>query len=534
VLFWAKINFMKIAFKSLQVLVLLFASLTCVAQAPPLGINYQAVARDNNGAILANTPISVRLSVINDIVNNTVEYSEEHTPLTTNQFGLFTLVIGQGNQVGGPVTFNNIAWGSGSHYVKIEVNTGTGYIDMGTMQLWSVPYALYAGNVVNGVTGPTGPAGVGATGPTGIQGPAGANGAQGPTGATGVGVAGPTGPSGANGLQGPTGPAGVGVTGPTGIGATGPVGTQGPTGPAGVAGATGPAGPIGAQGPTGANGAQGPTGATGTGVTGPTGPSGANGLQGPTGPAGTASNAWNLTGNSNTNPATNFVGTIDAIDLVLATNSTERIRIKSTGAIDITGDIENQELTAITTTRGAGAITDPSPVALTTTPSAATLWLDNNGYCAVCTESYQQVLPNFIGQAEVIDGTNQTITITDGSGVNNSGVLVMGNVVIKSTTNGTNTLTLANRYMVWLQRSTTADFSAGVTNVYKVEDAITSGVSGSNLGSGITTTSLFFADTNLIPGTYYYRMVYQNLMGASNGQNVVAHDRSLILLQIKR
>jgi hypothetical protein len=228
------------------------------------------------------------------------------------------------------------------------------------------------------------------------------------------------------------------------------------------------------------------------------------------------------------------VGTIDAVDLVISTNSTERIRVKSSGSIDFTGDFENQDLTAATITRGAGAITDPSPVALTTTPSAATLWLDNNGYCAVCVESYQQVLPNFIGQAEVIDGANQSITITDGSGVNNSGVLVMGNVVIKSTTNGTNTLTLANRYMIWLQRSTTSDFSSGVTNVYKVEDAITSGVSGSNLGSGISTTSLFYTDTNLSPGTYYYRMVYQNLMGASNGQNVIAQDRNLILLQIKR
>lgn len=498
----------KIFRRVLLMLVTLFICFNTIAQAPPQGINYQAVARDNNGLILANTPISVKLFIINDIVINTLEYAEEHTSITTNQFGLFTLVIGEGTQIGGLVSFNNIAWGSGNHYVKVEANTGTGYIDMGTMQLWSVPYALYAGNVVNGVTGPTGPAGIGLTGPTG---------AQGPTGPSG-GATGPTGPTGQNGS--------VGVTG-----------AQGPTGPTGSIGATGPAGPTGLQGATGANGSQGvtgPTGPSGVGITGPAGPTGANGIQGPTGPAGTANNAWNLTGNSSTNPSNNFVGTIDAVDFLLATNSTEHIRIKSSGAIDITGDLENQELTAITTTRGAGAIVDPSPVTLTTTPSAATLWLDNNSYCAVCTESYQQVLPNFIGQAEVIDGTNQSITIADGSGVNNSGVLVLGNVVIKSTTNGTNTLTLANRYMVWLQRSTTSDFSSGVTNVYKVEDAITSGISGSNLGSGITTTSLFFADTNLSQGTYYYRLVYQNLMGASNGQNVIAQDRSLILLQIKR
>ena len=452
------------------------------AQAPPQGINYQAVARDNTGAILPNAPISVKFSILTDIINNTVQYTEEHTGVTTNSFGLFTLVIGQGNPVGGLVSFANIPWGGSNTYIKIEVNPGTGYINMGTTQFWAVPYALYAGNVLNGGQGPTGP-----TGPAGIDG---APGQQGPVG--------------------PTGPGGTGSVGPTG-----PAGSQGPTGP------TGPNGGVGAQGPTG------------VGVTGPTGPAGAAGLQGPTGPAGTSTNAWNLTGNSGTNPTTNFIGTIDAVDLAIASNSIERIRVKSNGAIDITGDLENQDLISTVTTKGAAAITDPASVSVTGGPNAATLWLDNS-YCAVCTEVYQQVLPNFIGQAEVIDGTNQSITITDGSGTTNSGVLVLGNVVIKSTTNGTNTLTLANRYTIWLQRSTTSDFSSGVTNVYKVEDAIASGISGSNLGSGISTTSLIFPDVALAPGTYYYRLVYQNLSGSSVGQNITAQDRSIVLLQIKR
>lgn len=463
-------------------LFIISTSLT-VAQAPPQGINYQAVARDNGGLILANTTIGVKFSILSDIVNNTVEYSEEFTGVTTNQFGLFTLVIGQGTQVGGVAPFSAIAWGSGNFYLKVEVNSGSGYINMGTMQFWAVPYALYAGSVLNGgqgATGPTGPSGV--NGPTGLTGPTGAVGATGPQG-----PAGPTGSSGSQGLPGVTGPAG----------------------------------------------AAGPTGPTGIGATGATGPTGANGLQGPTGPAGSSANAWNLTGNSGTNPLTNFVGTIDAVDLAISTNSIERIKLKSAGTIDITGDLENQDIISTVTTKGSAAITDPSSVSVTGGPNAGTLWLDNS-YCAVCTEVYLQVLPNTITQAEVIDGTTQSITITDGSGVNNSGVLVLGNVVIKSTTNGTNTLTLANRYTIWLQRSTTPDFSAGVTNVYKVEDAISSGISGSNLGSGISTTALIYPDVNLTPGTYYYRMVYQNLSGSSVGQNIVAHDRSIVLLQIKR
>ncbi len=494
------INYILFMKRKIQLLIVALACLamhyTVLAQAPPQGINYQAVARNNTGAILPNATVLVKFSILTDIVNNTLQYSEEHVGVTTNSFGLFTLVIGQGNQVGGLVSFANIPWGSSNTYIKIEVNPGTGYINMGTTQFWTVPYAFYAGNVVNGSPGPTGPTGAGIAGPTG---PAGNIGLQGPIGATGAGIAGPTGPTGV-GLQGPTGPTGAGVAGPTG-----------PTG-VGVAGPTGP---------------------TGAGIAGPTGPTGNIGLQGPTGPAGSSSNAWNLTGNSGTNPATNFVGTIDAVDLAIATNSIERIKVKSNGNIDITGDLENQDIISTVTTKGASAITDPASVSVVGGPSAATLWLDNS-YCAVCTETYQQVLPNFIGQAEVLDATTQSITITDGAGVTNSGVLVLGNVVIKSTTNGTNTLTLANRYTIWLQRSTTADFSAGVTNVYKVEDAISSGISGSNLGSGISTTSLIFPDVALAPGTYYYRMVYQNLMGSSVGQTIVAHDRSIVLLQIKR
>jgi hypothetical protein len=44
---------------------------------------------------------------------------------------------------------------------------------------------------------------------------------------------------------------------------------------------------------------------------------------------------WGLIGNSGTNPATDFIGTTDAQPLVVKTNSTERMRILSTGNIGI-------------------------------------------------------------------------------------------------------------------------------------------------------------------------------------------------------
>jgi hypothetical protein len=221
----------------------LFCNVAFAQVAPPAGINYQAVARDNSGSILANNTLSIRISILNAI-NGAPQFQETHT-VTTNQFGLFNIVIGQGTFVTGPFnSLSTIPWGSSNYFAKIEANPGTGYIDMGTMQLWSVPYALYSGSSTN--PGPTGPTGVGTQGPAG---PAGANGAPGPVGPTGPGggATGPTGPTGNNGSAG----------------ATGAVGPAGPAGPTGLNGNTGPQGPAGANGLPGANGSPGATGATG-------------------------------------------------------------------------------------------------------------------------------------------------------------------------------------------------------------------------------------------------------------------------------
>jgi len=44
---------------------------------------------------------------------------------------------------------------------------------------------------------------------------------------------------------------------------------------------------------------------------------------------------WNLTGNSGTNPATNYLGTSDTTDFVLKTNNVERMNINSVGKITL-------------------------------------------------------------------------------------------------------------------------------------------------------------------------------------------------------
>ncbi len=112
------------------------------AQAPQ-AIPYQAVARDINGNVVANQPISLRLTIIDSNIN-LIDYQETHA-VTTNSLGLFTLNIGQGIPVFGVLA--NIDWSiSGNEHLQVEMDPsgGTNYVDMGITKLNSVPFALHA------------------------------------------------------------------------------------------------------------------------------------------------------------------------------------------------------------------------------------------------------------------------------------------------------------------------------------------------------------------------------------------------------
>lgn len=50
--------------------------------------------------------------------------------------------------------------------------------------------------------------------------------------------------------------------------------------------------------------------------------------------------SWNLSGNSATNPGTNFLGTSDSKDFIIKTNNAERLRINSAGKIAIGGAVD--------------------------------------------------------------------------------------------------------------------------------------------------------------------------------------------------
>jgi len=135
----------------LLVLVIVLTTGITSAQSPDM-FNYQAVARDDQGNVLSNQDVGIKISILQGSANGTVVYEEEHSE-TTNAQGLVNLMIGDGSVLSG--TFSNIDWSSGPYFVKVGLDEtgGTSYSTMGTSQLLSVPYAKYAESSENTFSG---------------------------------------------------------------------------------------------------------------------------------------------------------------------------------------------------------------------------------------------------------------------------------------------------------------------------------------------------------------------------------------------
>ena len=113
------------------------------AQIPPQAFNYSGVARNSTGQPIATTNIGVQISILKSSTTGTVQYCENHI-VNTDAYGLFNLIIGTGGIQSGSMSAIN--WSNDNYYLKVgmDVNGGTNFLDMGTTQLLSVPYALHS------------------------------------------------------------------------------------------------------------------------------------------------------------------------------------------------------------------------------------------------------------------------------------------------------------------------------------------------------------------------------------------------------
>ena len=145
--------------QSALLLVVLFTTVQSYAQVSqaPDGIQFQALATDANGHPAAGRVIYVKDAIIAKTATGTIVYSETFK-VTASSAGIFTIVLGKGTYASGVTSIANIDWANGPFFLNLKVaveptvptsswNVNNEYVDMGTSQFWSVPYALYAGNV---------------------------------------------------------------------------------------------------------------------------------------------------------------------------------------------------------------------------------------------------------------------------------------------------------------------------------------------------------------------------------------------------
>jgi len=127
---------------------LLMASMFLTAQDVPQAINFQAIARDANSEVMANTPIMIQLSILDGSPEGELIYREIRS-LTTNAYGSFSFQIGRDPYMA-VGEFADIDWAGGRKFLKIDYDPTAMLqfsLSLGTIEFVSVPYAFAAGSV---------------------------------------------------------------------------------------------------------------------------------------------------------------------------------------------------------------------------------------------------------------------------------------------------------------------------------------------------------------------------------------------------
>ncbi|MEJ7738359.1 MAG: hypothetical protein WKF97_13100 [Chitinophagaceae bacterium] len=125
-----------------SIFLLLFAGLFA-QQTTPQGMQYQAVARDLQGKILPNQEVILKINLVNNGKSPGIFYSEVHE-VTTNQLGLFALVIGAGKVDKGK--FSEIPWSTQDIWMQVAIKDKgkTEFATISNSKLLAVPYAFHA------------------------------------------------------------------------------------------------------------------------------------------------------------------------------------------------------------------------------------------------------------------------------------------------------------------------------------------------------------------------------------------------------
>ena len=123
------------------------AATAVYAQNSGLGFNYQAVVRNADGILLANSDVTLRISLYPGQSATSPTWVETHKA-HTDVSGCFGITVGKGTRESSSVAanFKDVNFGAVYYWMKIEIQEGSNFREVSFAQLPSSPYSEVAYN----------------------------------------------------------------------------------------------------------------------------------------------------------------------------------------------------------------------------------------------------------------------------------------------------------------------------------------------------------------------------------------------------
>lgn len=136
---------MYLQMKKISIILFVLINTCFFSQTAPQLINYQGIARNASGVAVVGS-VGLMFQLRAGSAAGAITYSETLST-TTNSFGIFNVQIGSGD----PTNFALINWGATTYFLEVllDPSGGNSYLPVGSQQLVSVPYALYAKSAGN-------------------------------------------------------------------------------------------------------------------------------------------------------------------------------------------------------------------------------------------------------------------------------------------------------------------------------------------------------------------------------------------------
>ena len=144
--------------KKLILLIACLAVMTAYAQNSGLGFNYQAVVRNLNGVLLADTTINLRVALYPGQYATAPTWVETHE-VHTDFSACFGITVGKGERDNSSIAqnYSDVNFSAIYYWLKIEILEGNTYREVCFSQLPSSPYSEVAYNAISSPAGMVSP-----------------------------------------------------------------------------------------------------------------------------------------------------------------------------------------------------------------------------------------------------------------------------------------------------------------------------------------------------------------------------------------